>query len=55
MTKLSQRTKAEMVFFINDQGRIEYNKTCMMCTRECKQSFRAELISCPLFTKKGDE
>ena len=55
MPKMSERMKKEMAFFINDKGYIQYNQICNQCERECKQSFRAELIACPLYKKKEDK
>lgn len=34
-------------FFRNDVGEIEYNSQCTACDRDCKQSFRADILICP--------
>lgn len=34
-------------FFKNDVGEIEYNCRCIDCERDCKQSFRADIMVCP--------
>lgn len=34
-------------FFRNDVGEIEYNQRCVECERDCKQSFRADVLICP--------
>ncbi len=33
---------------VNDRGRRSYNELCRKCQHECKQSFRAIMIDCPL-------
>ena len=52
MPRMSKKDKQELGFFLNDQGRIEYNELCRKCDRDCKQSFRAEIISCPEYNSK---
>ena len=39
--------KEEMSFYLKQNGKIEYNKKCNNCPEKCKQSFRAEILSCP--------
>ena len=41
----------EWVFFRDDGGRIAFNPKCNECAKECKQSFRATLVRCPVFVK----
>ena len=35
-----------MSFYKNQSGKIEHNEKCKNCPKECKQSFRAELLTC---------
>lgn len=46
--------KGKMAFFRDATGCIRYNRTCMKCSRECKQSFRARIVSCPDFDRVED-
>lgn len=39
----------EWVFFRDEGGRISFNPKCNECAKECKQSFRATLVRCPVF------
>lgn len=39
-------------YFKNDSGEIEYNALCVACERECKQSFRSEILICPHLEKR---
>ena len=52
MPRMSKRDKEEWAFFLNDKGRIIYNEMCRKCERDCKQSFRAVIISCPEYDSK---
>ncbi len=46
----------EWEFFRDESGRIAFNPKCNECAKECKQSFRATLVRCPVFVKsKGNE
>lgn len=47
----SQKWRQEWSFFIGDSGRRKYNRFCVRCIHDCKQSFRADLISCPGFSR----
>ena len=47
---MSNRKKA-LTLFLNDKGRVEYNKLCLRCVHNCKQSFRAVIIECRRFKK----
>lgn len=49
----SQKWRQEWSFFIGDSGRRKYNRFCVRCIHGCKQSFRADLIACPHFSRKG--
>ena len=37
----------EYDFFLDENGRRQYNKLCKGCAHPCKQSFRAVVVSCP--------
>jgi hypothetical protein len=52
MPRLSKRAKQEWSFFIGENGRRQYNLQCRQCQRECKQSFRAEIVCCPVYHSK---
>lgn len=45
-------TANEVVFFKNDVGETEYNAICTDCSRDCKQSFRADVLMCPRLEKR---
>ena len=49
----SQKWRQEWSFFIGDSGRRKYNRFCVRCVHSCKQSFRADLIACPHFSRKA--
>ena len=57
--RLSCEQKSEMAagwsFFIGDSGRRKYNRFCVRCVHSCKQSFRADLIACPHFSRKASQ
>ena len=42
----------EWEFFRDESGRIAFNPKCNECAKNCKQSFRAELVRCHVFVKK---
>lgn len=44
----------EWEFFRDESGRIAFNPKCNECAKNCKQSFRAELVRCPVFVKKSN-
>ena len=47
--------KGRKSFFNDSKGHAKYNKICMKCSRKCKQSFRAVLISCPAYSRIEDD
>lgn len=51
----SKKWRQEWSFFIGDGGRRKYNRFCVRCIHDCKQSFRANLISCPGFSRKASQ
>ena len=44
--------KKEWSFFTNKKGQRDYNRMCLRCKHECKQSFRARVIMCKKYEKK---
>ncbi|MBS5703622.1 MAG: hypothetical protein KHW93_07285 [Butyricicoccus pullicaecorum] len=53
MPRLTKRRSSEWAFFIHPQtGRRTYNKFCRGCIHDCKQSFRAVVVSCPHYRSK---
>ena len=40
----SKKWRLEWAFFLGENGRRQYNKTCLGCAHGCKQSFRVALI-----------
>ena len=55
MPRMSKQEKEEWDFFLDENGRITYNELCRKCDRECKQSFRAAIVSCPEYHTTGGE
>lgn len=50
MPRLSKKIKKEMAFFINPAtGKRQYNRHCRACIHDCKQSYRATIITCPRY------
>ena len=39
----------DLAFFQNDRNKVQYCEKCMVCRKDCKQSFRAVIIRCPRF------
>ncbi len=52
MPRMSKKRKEEWAVFLNEQNRITYNKLCLQCQRNCKQSFRVLVVDCPKFKRK---
>ena len=52
MPRMSKKDKEEWDFFLDEHGRITYNELCRKCDRDCKQSFRAVIVSCPEYKSK---
>nr|WP_101773808.1 hypothetical protein [Peptostreptococcus faecalis] len=48
----SKKWKKEWCFFFGENGRRQYNKVCRRCVHDCKQSFRTDLIVCPMYRSK---
>ena len=43
---MKKYTGQEWAFFRNRAGRVQFNSVCRSCRNRCKQSFRAEILSC---------
>lgn len=53
MPKLTKKEKQEWELFIDPKtGRRTYNKLCLNCIHDCKQSYRAQLLSCAKYRSK---
>lgn len=51
--RMGKREKEEWSFFIDPTtGRRKNNETCRKCVHDCKQSYRAEIMSCKLYKSK---
>ena len=51
--RMSKSKKAEWSYFLNERNRISYNELCRRCVNNCKQSFRAVVISCNYVSKRS--
>ncbi len=54
MPRMSNRRKQELAFFLTESGRVAYNKLCLCCKHECKQSYRAVVVNCPRFERRRE-
>lgn len=52
MSRMSKKDKEEYQIFLDDRGRMSYNKQCRNCVRECKQSYRVDIVYCPIYKSK---
>ena len=53
MPRLSKKAKQEWAFFLSPiTDRRTYNNLCRKCLNQCKQSFRAVVVSCPKYHSK---
>lgn len=55
MPRLGKKARAELAFFIGDNGRRQYNALCRRCRLYCKQSFRAMIVDCPKYRSKREK
>jgi hypothetical protein len=55
MSRMSRKRKLEMSFFLNEKGRIEYNRVCRACVHACKQSHKAIVLFCRKFKSKRSQ
>ena len=51
--KVNSRNRLYWSYFLDENGKIRYNKTCRQCAKDCKQSFRSIIVCCPFYEKKG--
>lgn len=42
----------QAAFLMNASHEVQYNDVCLECRRDCKQSFRCEIIQCPQYIFK---
>lgn len=50
---MTKKQKQELNYFINpDTHRITYNIMCRKCVKDCKQSYRSIIVSCPNYKSK---
>lgn len=54
MTDTKDDSNRRKSFFTDENGCVRYNKVCMSCRNECKQSFRAKVVCCPEFDRVED-
>lgn len=45
----SKKWRLEWSLFLSEKGRRKYNKVCKRCVRDCKQSFRVDVLDCPCY------
>lgn len=43
---MKKYTGQEWAFFRNRAGCVQFNSVCRRCRNRCKQSYRAEILSC---------
>ena len=55
MPRMSDKRKLELAFFLTESGRVAYNKLCLCCKHECKQSYRAVVVQCRRFEKRREQ
>ena len=55
MPRMSTKKKIEWAVFLNNRNRLTYNKLCLTCRKECKQSFRCKVIQCLKYERKEDK
>lgn len=39
----------EADFMMNERHEVQFNETCKECTKDCKQSYKCEIVECPQF------
>ena len=52
MSKLPNYYKEEILFYLNDKNRVNYNALCKKCKNDCKQSFRVCVLRCDKYISK---
>lgn len=43
---MKELDKKDRKFFENEEGKLQYNKICLACAEDCKQSYRVEVLRC---------
>ena len=51
----SKKWRLEWSLFLSEKGRRKYNKVCKRCARDCKQSFRADVVCCPRYQSRSSK
>lgn len=51
--KVNSRNRLYWSFFLDENGKIRYNRLCEQCANDCKQSFRTVIVNCVFYKKKG--
>ena len=52
MPEPGRKVKWEWAYFMDSNGRKAYNKLCLRCIHDCKQSFRAVVVECRKYQSK---
>lgn len=39
-------------FMMNESHEIQYNEVCLECRNACKQSYKCQIVECPLYAAK---
>ena len=52
MPRMSKRRKQVLAFFLTDKGRVAYNRLCLKCNHDCKQSYHAVIMECRRYEKR---
>lgn len=53
MSSIRELPKRDKVFYLNQKDEVQYNKQCVSCARECKQSYRSTIVSCKRIPAKS--
>lgn len=51
----SKKWRLEWSLFLSEKGRRKYNKVCKQCVRDCKQSFRTDVVCCPRYQSRSSK
>ena len=52
---MKKYTGQEWMFFRNRAGRVQFNSVCRSCRNRCKQSYRAEILSCRRYESRKQQ
>lgn len=53
MESVKDLPKNEQEFYLDKKDKVKYNKLCNECARECKQSWRSEIMACDRIPAKS--